>query len=48
MLKLLDSGFRRNDGKARFLAFYEFVKFEATLQLLKKLLQGIQEEMSRD
>jgi predicted nucleotidyltransferase len=42
-----DQGFRMLAHMIKGTSF-RGVKFEATLQLLKKLLQGIQEEMSRD
>ena len=31
-LNLLDSGFRRNDGKENFSTFYEFIKFGAIVK----------------
>jgi hypothetical protein len=32
-LKMLDSGFRRNDGKINLAAFYEFIKLDLTVVL---------------
>ena len=32
--KILDSGFRRNDGKGRFATFYESVKFRELMEIV--------------
>ncbi len=39
LLKRLDSGFRRNDGKENFSTFYEFINF-SSLQTLAAILQA--------
>ena len=36
LLKILDSGFRRNDGKGHFQTFYEAIKFGAQAPVCPK------------
>jgi hypothetical protein len=40
-LDLLDSGFRRNDGKWQFPTFYEFIKFDGLVKSPKTVMPDL-------
>jgi hypothetical protein len=41
-LKLLDSGFRRNDGKGHFPTFYDTIKLDSKGEMFERLLFKLQ------
>jgi len=44
LLKILDSGFRRNDKKDRFQTFYEFIKMHSNFYYrLRSLRKNVQQ-----